>query len=496
MKSASVAMRNRKRVHHRQPSYTSISLRGLNASQPNSQLGSLTSIFDRAREEESGKMIVSPSKVTIEHQGTGKESGSNKELPECACSPSPPVRWSFLGDGKTRKSPTDYEPSATGGHGGGDHHRTDHQQSHERAGTSGSRKCRDSPLHIRGGGGGGGTSDEYEESTTVLFHQEGEAYNNCCSNYVQCNSYLDHDLQITSEDIHEYLSKGNQQGIILNNSKSYPFQPSNALEFQYKNNFNNNQAGGSTLESRRSSTKETNLNQNSTDGSTLESRNSTPLSPTNINLSSSSNNINIVFNSYLERNANEVKFINTSRENVVSSEAHHSGYLPYTYPTYDYTNMSSNSQFDKPLGIDEIAPSKETSTQSSGTAVASISSPIVVTFESFETEASDNNLLSHRSSLNESFHEGHVNYQFSPTSPASAASSVSALNRGGGGNSGGTGAGVSGQGIEQRHRHFHHHHFTSSQHRWHHVTENFKFSNAFKGVRKRARKCADYLKKK
>ncbi|XP_055910923.1 glucose transporter type 1 [Eupeodes corollae] len=508
IKSGSVTMRSRKRVHHRQPSYTSISLRGLNASQPNSQLGSLTSIFDRAREIESGKMIVSPSKVTIEHQASGKDSGSNKELPEYACSPSP-IRWSFLADGTTRKSPTDYESAGAGGHGGGDHdrdHRSDHQQSHDRdrdrASTSGSRKCRDSPLHIRGGAG---TSDEYEESTTVLYHQEGEAYNNCCSNYVQCNSYLDHDLQITSEDIHEYLSKGNQQGVILNNSKNYPFQPCNALEFQYKNNFNNNPAaggagggggggGGGALESRRSSTKETNLNQNSTDGgggsSSLESRNSTPLSPTNINLSSSSNNINIVFNSYLERNANEVKFINTSRENVVSAEAHHSGYLPYTYPTYDYTNMSSNSQFDKPLGIDEINPSDEalTSTSIPGRmhkateGVPSISATAVVTFESFETEASDNNLLSHRSSLNGSFNDGHVNYQFSPTSPASVASSVSALNGGG-------------QNGEQRHR-FHHHHFTSSQHRWHHVTENFKFTNAFKGVRKRARKCADYLKKK
>lgn len=487
----SVTMRNRKRIHHRQPSYTSISLRGLNASQPNSQLGSLTSIFDRAREIESGKMIVSPSKVTIEHQTSGKESGSNKDLPEYACSPSP-IRWSFLADGSTRKSPTDYESGATGG---GDH-RSEHQQSHDRAGSSGtSRKCRDSPLHIRGGAG---TSDEYEESTTVLFHQEGEAYNNCCNNYVQCNSYLDHDLQITSEDIHEYMSKGNQQGVILNNSKNYPFQPSNALEFQYKNNFNNNPAGArdGALESRRSSTKETNLNQNSTDGSTLDSRNSTPLSPTNINLSSSSNNINIVFNSYLERNANEVKFINTSRENVVSAEAHHSGYLPYTYPTYDYTNMSSNSQFDKPLGIDEIAPSREPLDVAS----SSIASPVGVTFESFETEASDNNLLSHRSSLNGSFNDGHVNYQFSPTSPASAASSVSALNRIGSsyGASAGTGAiaGTSRQSYEQSHRQFHHHHFTSSQHRWHHVTDNFKFTNAFKGVRKRARKYADYLKKK
>ncbi|GBP01945.1 Glucose transporter type 1 [Eumeta japonica] len=59
-----------------------------------------------------------------------------------------------------------------------------------------------------------------------------------------------HDLQITSEDIHQYLSKGQQdKGNVLNNTKTYPFQPSNALEFQYKNNFANNNTASNTLSS-------------------------------------------------------------------------------------------------------------------------------------------------------------------------------------------------------------------------------------------------------
>ncbi|XP_054732360.1 glucose transporter type 1 [Anastrepha obliqua] len=574
IKSASVALRKR-RLHQRQPSYTSISLRGLSTGRISSHPGSLTSVFDRAKQMgidaadlekrgSGGKMVVSPSKVTIERQ-TSKDALSN-DLPGYACSPSP-IRWSFLADGK---SPTELDRSGEGDSkdpwASADEqtrepkqpkceHRSDHRSytmqhtsrkySHDdRPSTSAAaaRKCRESPFNC----------DFEESSTTVLFHQEADSFNNCCNNYIQCNTYLDQDLQITSEDIHQYLSKGNQQSSdVLNNSKNYPFQPSNALEFQYKNNFANNNTGAASSEGgdsvrgfevcfRRNSSKETNLNQNSAAGGAsvasqdaerpecaASSYSSTPLSPTNINLSSSTNNINIVFGNYTERNANEVKFINTTRGGdgvAVSTEAHHSGYLPYTYPSYDYTNMSANSLFDKPLGIGEL-PKDFTRTAGSaaevedgavggciGTSCGSptvtatseeqhsslLQSPVLtgVSFESFDA-ASDHNLISCRGSC-----------QFSPTplsplSPASPASSVclsASINP------------AAASYVNTHHPHFHYqpheddrqhspnrarrHYHHHAQYHHHHFTESFKISNALKKVRKRARKYTDFLRKK
>lgn len=568
VKSASVTLR-KKKPQPRQPSYSSISLRALNASRPNSQMGSLTSIFDRAKQYaangDSSKQLPhdSPAKVTIERH-TSKDALSN-DLPEYACSPSP-IRWSFLADGKTPVTTDSLEDTRQQQHNGAqpqtDDMRLEHRQevrpykrerreevhttakhvtksysrSHSRPPLksrsssddrpSTLRKCCESPC-------------KYEESTMVQFHQDAEQFNNCCSNYVQCNTYLDQDLQITSEDIHQYLSKGHQEaGSILNNTKSYPFQPSNALEFQYKNNFANNNTATNTLSSvegaesmrsydarfRRNSSKETNLNQNpSTDyglaagagggvvrgACAMSSCSSTPLTPpANINLSSSSNNINIVFSSSMERNANEVKFINTTSRSgtgVVSTESHHAGYLPYTYPTYDYTNMAANSQFNKPIGIDEIPQDMmnrgddmvmtSTNTTSSSQHSSSLQSPEPqqgMSFESFDA-ASGHNLLS-------SSQRGSCQYSpttpRSPLSPASpsASSSYSASI---------IPSSYSQQqhhphydyppGIQRAHTHYHHHGHYGHHH---HFRESFKLTNAFKKVRKRARKYTDFLRKK
>uniref|UniRef100_A0A1B0B0C6 Uncharacterized protein n=1 Tax=Glossina palpalis gambiensis TaxID=67801 RepID=A0A1B0B0C6_9MUSC len=450
IKSANVTFRQKK-LNKRQPSYSS--LRAINTSRPNSQIGSLTSVFDRSRIYEDDNYITNGDRSKSEHQ-TSKDA-LNNELPEYACSPSP-IRWSFLADSK---SPTDtlegktttntststgaqktkekehvnaehHEKSASGRY-----HRTQRTQSCVRGdeNPSTSRKCCESPK-------------PYETSTTVQFHQEGESYNNCCNNYIQCNTYLDQDLQITSEDIHQYLSKGNQEaGSVLNNAKTYPFQPSNALEFQYKNNFanNNNNAASNTLSSmegaeslrsydsrfRRNSSKETNLNQNVTTTETCvgacavsSCSSGTPLSPTNINLSSSTNNINIVFSSCLERNANEVKFINTAvgevreRENGLRDTHHGGNYLPFAYPAYDYTNMSASSIFDKPLGIDELPKEFNSATETTGNTSSSQHSsslqspePNRVSFESFDA-ASEHNLLSR---------QGSCQYSSTPRTPRS-----------------------------------------------------------------------------
>lgn len=402
--------------HARQQPYTS--LRALNCSQPNSQFGSLTSIFDKpppvaGNHHDPQKMVLSPSKVTIEHQSVKEH-----------------VNWTFFP-----------EDGNEGGGGGG------HQHQHYPRSVKYRSEHNSSPLHIRGGASSGGADFEYEDSTIVFHHQEGEAtYNNCCSssNYIQCNSYLDQDLQITSEDIHQYMSNNTQQCEVLNNTKTYPYQPTGALEFQYTNNFNNDgsEAGGggdkptemvemmSCNNSRRNSCKETNLSQNQSNcGESLMIHGTTPLSPTNINLSSSSNNINIIFNSSTstESHTNEMKFINNrsrrrqhqlqaaTTTNCYSTEAHLTGYYTCHYSSaYDNANMSSNSLFDKPLGINEI-PSK----------------------------TKGNNRRS-----------------------SSFTSNNELLNQ--------------------------HHHNT----RWQHVTSQFKFSRAFRNVGKKARKCAEYLRKK
>ncbi|KAH8297569.1 hypothetical protein KR054_003247 [Drosophila jambulina] len=569
IKSASALVRKHHRSQrslmpeHRQPSYTSISLRGLNASRPNSQLGSLTSIFDRA------KSMAPEQGSTLERQSS-KGALSSTELPEYACSPSP-IRWSFLADGR---SPTELEGTlgSAGGGGGGvaEEDKLDAWQVPEPepekkpcrkiTSTSTSEACWKSSTSVydegpstsaaaaarkrrgskssrgsRGSKGSGSYHCEFEEeaTTTVMFHQDaGEAYNNCCSNnynYIQCNSYLDQDLQITSEDIHQYLSKGDATASdILNNSKNYPFQPSNALEFQYKNNFqqgqqnvaNNNTNTTNTASSdaaecfqsyHRANSKETNLNQSSTE----------QLSPTNINLSTSSNNINIVFSSSLERNANEVKFINNRSgaggggavSSEVGCEGHHAGYLPYTYPSYDYTNMSGNSHFDKPLGIDELPKefagmdlgagggASTTSEHSS-----SLPSPQPLThhqqlhhFESFDA-ASEHNLLAQplspgsplSGSINpagDDFVQMH-HYHHAATSPHSQSQSQSQSH------------------PHHSHAHGHHAHHAHSHHQhnhqhsgYHHhdlalTEEQFRLGSALKRVRKRARKYTDFLRKK
>ncbi|KAH8334777.1 hypothetical protein KR067_005332 [Drosophila pandora] len=545
---------------HRHPSYTSISLRGLNASRPNSQLGSLTSIFDRA------KNMAPEQGCSLERQSS-KGALSSTELPEYACSPSP-IRWSFLADGR---SPTELE-GAVGGEGAEKEpeDKLDAWQVPEpepekkpcrkiTSSTTTSETCWKSTSSVydegpstsaaaarkrrgskgsrgsRGSRGSGNYHCEFEEetTTTVMFHQDaGDSYNNCCSNnynYIQCNSYLDQDLQITSEDIHQYLSKGDATASdILNNSKNYPFQPSNALEFQYKNNFqqgqnlnNNNTNTTNTassdaaecFQSYRASSKETNLNQSSTE----------QLSPTNINLSTSSNNINIVFSSSLERNANEVKFINNrggagGTTGEIGCESHHAGYLPYTYPSYDYTNMSGNSHFEKPLGIDELP--KEFAGAGAGAVVglgvagyggasttsehsSSLPSPPPLThhqqlhhFESFDA-ASEHNLLAQPLSPGSPL-SGSVNptgddfvqmhhYHHSTDSPQSQSHQPHHSHA------------HSHAHHTHQHQHQHPHQHTHHQHSHHTcdlTEEQFRLGSALKRVRKRARKYTDFLRKK
>lgn len=609
VKSASVTLR-KKKVSSRQPNQNSVSLRALNASRPNSQMGSLASIFDRAkRYAEDGTKLDSTSKSSLERHGS-RDALSN-DLPEYACSPSP-IRWSFLADGKSptdtledkrngeatksnediaakqqesshkhmeRANSKERQDKERGKHATARpqqqlpmHQHEHHAQHHHKTATpaaasiderpSTSRKCCESPF-------------KYEHSTMVHFQQDADPFNNCCNNYIQCNTYLDQDLQITSEDIHQYLSKGQQEaGSILNNTKTYPFQPSNALEFQYKNNFaNNNNTASNTLSSvegtesmrsydsrfRRNSSKETNLNQN---GSMLETCSggaactaatcgggggvaaAAAMSPTNINLSSSTNNINIVFSTGMERNANEVKFINTGARGgstssattttaVVSTEAHHSGYLPYTYPSYDYSNMSSNSVFDKPLGINEISKEcnkvscanamceEQAATTSSSQHSSSLHSPEPqgVSFESFDA-SSGHNLLSKR---------GSCQYSPTPRSPLSVCSSNCSASV----NPSSTsyvqmphhshydyppGAHAHGSptqdGHYKRQQHSHHSHYNNSQqhqqqqqeqhYHYHfghdenngHMGESFRLTNALKKVRRRARKYTGFLRKK
>ncbi|XP_068142573.1 glucose transporter type 1-like [Drosophila tropicalis] len=483
IKSASAAIRKQQRLNNRQPSYTSISLRGLNDS-------SLTSIFDRA-----------------------KQTASASGLPEYACSPSP-IRWSFLaGDNDnngSKSSTTEIEQRSVERE---EEDKMDawhmpepekkpcrkisYQDDDEGPSTSAAaaaaRKRRSSSYHCE--------FEEEEASTTaILYHQDpGESFNNCCSNYIQCNTYLDQDLQITSEDIHQYLSKG-QQSIdssdILNNSKNYPFQPSNTLEFQYKNNFQQN--GNQNVDQ-----KETNLNQmedhhHHHQQQQQHHHHNQQQQTTNINLSTSSNNINIVFNSNMQSNAgtatggNEVKFINNCNR------------------SYDYTNMSGHLNFDKPLGIVELP--KEFGVIGGGHADASINSttasehssslpsptPMPHHFESFDA-ASEHNLMSpclgspgsvnpsgddsfvhlhhhhhsHPHSHQHQHQQQHTHYTHSH--PHSHASSASA-------------SASSSHHQHQQHQHMHPYNMAD--------VEQFRLGNAFKKVRKRARKYTDFLRKK
>ncbi|CAD7082160.1 unnamed protein product [Hermetia illucens] len=419
-------------------------------------------------------MVVSPSKITVEKstKEPASTAAGKKDTTDCEYSSSP-IRWSFLAGSESKTPSDDLGRGATGmtSHDESDSMRkyTDYSgESHESQSSTLSRT----------------------ESNTVVFHQEGEAANNCCNNYLQYNAYLDQDLQITSEDICGYLSLSkDKEGEILNNSVSYPFQPTNALEFQYRKNFHapNSDSPETNYQNQqhRINSKETNLNQNFSE--------TIALSPTNINLSSSSNNINIIFNSYGDNNAGEVKFINTTRESSAGVENQQSSFIHQrSYPSYEYNNMSANSLFDKPLGIDEI-PSASTNPQTS----------TATTPENFfESTSSSQNLLycrysSYREcqSNSSSFSNANSNFNNSGAAFDSAQQQDEHADH----------QCECHQGHQQQHyqqqsqqhqHHPHHHRHCAATHRWQHVTENFKIGNALKLVRKRARKCAQYLRKK
>nr|AAM48380.1 LP11479p [Drosophila melanogaster] len=176
---------------------------------------------------------------------------------------------------------------------------------------------------------------------------------------------------------------------------------------------------------------------------------------------------------------------------------HHAGYLPYTYPSYDYTNMSGNSHFEKPLGIDEL-PKEFCGLEGAGGGGASttsehsssLPSPQPLThhqqlhhFESFDA-ASEHNLLAAQ--------------PMSPGSPLSGS------------------VNPAGDDFVQMH-HYHHANSPHSQshhshahththgHHVHHLLnhpaydltdDQFRLGSALKRVRKRARKYTDFLRKK
>uniref|UniRef100_T1GDS7 Uncharacterized protein n=1 Tax=Megaselia scalaris TaxID=36166 RepID=T1GDS7_MEGSC len=121
--------------HMRQQPYNS--LRALNSSQPNSQFGSLTSIFDKAQnagnnhhDPNGQKMILSPSKVTIEHTSTKEH-----------------VNWTFFPDEGNEGHQHQHYPRSM-------KYRSEHNSS---------------PLHIRGGASTGGADFEYEDSTIIFL---------------------------------------------------------------------------------------------------------------------------------------------------------------------------------------------------------------------------------------------------------------------------------------------------------------------------------------
>lgn len=281
--------------------------------------GSTSSIYEPLQDKESSlstaTLVLTPSKITIEHSAEGEKvfagnpGTSSSELPDYVYSPSP-IKWNFVSDGEGDSNKTEYievvsEPQRS-------------EFSHRKNQESREQENQRHPPEVK-------TVSiwrtDNEEANAIIFHHESEIVENCCDNHLQCNFLLEqNEFQTCSGELCDYLSKSNEcstaspvRGEKLNNSIDLVSQPSTSLDILNRNNISSvfNQLNLSP--EIRHYEKTTNLNQNP--------NNLTPHRFPRQNQhyqqqqqQQGFNNSNLLLNHNLESNYfNDDKFINTSR---------------------------------------------------------------------------------------------------------------------------------------------------------------------------------------
>lgn len=293
--------RNKCPHHHRRKHSTSCVLLGSKrTSRSTSVQGSSSSIYEPLQGDESSfsiaNMVLTPSKITIEHNETG-----DKTFPQTAPSDpdyiSSPIKWNFACDGDGCANKTEYveisaQPSTSSSKYDGNYR----QKSADVKTVSIWRT-------------------DNEESNAIIFHHESEIVENCCENYFNCNYQHDDQQQQLRTQIRETFNtsshevpKSNER---LNNTVEIVSSHSTPLDILNRNNISSviNQLNLSP--EFRHYEKTTNLSQ----------QNSANLTP--CRLSRINQNFNLLNQNMENNNFNEDKFINTSRNATNELNAHH-----------------------------------------------------------------------------------------------------------------------------------------------------------------------------
>lgn len=288
--------------HHRRKHSTSCVLLGSKrTSRSTSVQGSSSSIFEPLQNESSfsvANMVLTPSKITIEHSETGDKTFPHN-VPNDPDYISSPMKWNFVcnGDGSGHK--TEYievatQPSCSSKNDGTDRH----------------QKASDvKTVSI--------WRTDNEESNAIIFHHESEIVENCCENYFSCNYQHDngHRLMWTESNCNSFKTNNHevpQSTERLNNTVEIASSHSAPLDILNRNNISSviNQLNLSP--EFRHYEKMTNLSQQN-------SANLTPSRFTRIN-----QNFNLLNQNMESSYLNEDKFINTSRNAATNQPQPHS----------------------------------------------------------------------------------------------------------------------------------------------------------------------------
>lgn len=294
-------------------------------------------------DESSVSIVLTPSKVTIEHHNTGTDGADSIakstahdnphyiELPDYACSPSP-IKWNFISNtnGELNKNDSIQVASTSS-----DSSSSESQKQNRRAPNNSI-----SIWQTRG---------EADEANAIIFHHESGMVENCCDNYPYnyCNYATDESENVcTSQtELNQYAGKGindnnNQNDDSkpkLNNMTDIRSQPSTSIDILNRNNITSviNQLNLSP--EFRQYEKFTNLNHNS--------HNLTPHRfPNSTNYNSS-----FWFDQNTDNNVNGTrKFINTSRNSMSMATNDSNQSEQFNLPAdtnsdpYELFNISSN----------------------------------------------------------------------------------------------------------------------------------------------------------
>lgn len=325
-------------------------------------------------DESSVSIVLTPSKITIEHQNDrtpSEDQNSTLEYPNCcamdlpeyaACSPSP-IKWNFMsnGDGEPNKNEARAISSSDTS--------SDSQKP---------LRYRQQPHHPSGNNAVSiwQTDGNADEANAIIFHHESEIVENCCDNYYNHCDYShedDQEYSASEAELNDFFAKGCGSGQNNNNPSEEPpklnnmldirSQPSTSIDILNRNNISSviNQLNLSP--EFRQYEKTTNLSQNSNNLTPNRFPNASAMAVYNSNFW-----LNQTMDGGAAGLTND-KFINTSRNSLATGAAVATGstyhlidhsiatvnnqtpnYLLSDQGNFEVFNISTN-RFEKPQGI-------------------------------------------------------------------------------------------------------------------------------------------------